>query len=565
MKFFPLIEGFISAATAPGAELAMSRQKVGDQEYWVFDTAPDSLRDMFAIMLAHGDLTFIVEDENRYSFADLYRSSAQFAHALVSAGVLKGDRVGIFMRNRVQWIIAYIGAAMAGAVVTPLNSWWGGEELHYALSDCDARVLVADTKRAVRVNADIADLAGLQKIVFGQGPEGWRGWNEFLAGHNESEPPVLEILPEDNATLMYTSGSTGHPKGALSTQRQVVSTVLGYALGGLALKFYRNGGQVVEDDKQLSALLPIPLFHVTGCVVIFLVSIIAARKLVLMRKWDAETALQLIEREQISGITGVPTQTADLMHKVQAEPGKYDVSSLVDLSAGGAKRPADQVDELQQTFPTGAPLAGYGLTETNGIGAFIAGDAYLANPNSIGKPVRPLVELEIRDPDTGAQMPDGERGEIWIKSVCNIAGYWNQPETNAAAFTDGWFHTGDVGVFDEQGLLYIVDRIKDIIIRGGENIATLEVESVISALPQVKECAVFGVPDERFGEAVACAVALHEGAQLDEAALQAELTKHLAAYKIPSLVHFQHKPLPRIATGKIAKKHLREAMMEVQA
>lgn len=417
MKFFPLVEGFIAAATAPGGELAMSRQQVGDQEYCVFDAAPDSLRDMFAIMQVHGDLPFVVEDGESHTFADVYRSSAQFAHALVGAGVQKGDRVGIFMRNRVQWIIAYIGAAMAGAVVTPLNSWWGAEELHYALTDCGAKMLIADAKRAARVSADIADVPGLQKIVFGQGPNGWRGWNEFLAGHCESQPPTLDIAPEDNATLMYTSGSTGHPKGALSTQRQVVSTVLGYALGGLALKFYRNGGQQVEDDMQLSSLLPIPLFHVTGCVVIFLVSIIAARKLVLMRKWDVREALRLIEQEQISGVTGVPTQTADLMHEVQAHPGKYDISSLVDLSAGGAKRPADQVGELQQTFPTGAPLAGYGLTETNGIGAFISGDAYLANPDSIGKPVRPLVELELRDPDTGAQIPTGERGEIWIKSV----------------------------------------------------------------------------------------------------------------------------------------------------
>lgn len=562
--FFKLVEGFIGAVTAPGGELPTSRQKIDGIEYTVFDAIPPSLAAVFEMMRLHGDLPFVVEEGQHHSFADVYTRGCRLAHGLVGHGVKKGDRVAIFMRNRVEWVVSFIAASMTGAVVTPLNSWWGPRELAYAIEDSGAVLLIADPRRAA-VADQVQNLpAGLVKVIccaeLGQFP-GWIDFSELESASDASAPPTVEMLPEDDASLMYTSGSTGYPKGALSTNRAVVSAVFGYALMGMAMKFYKAGGKMVEDENapQLSVLLPIPLFHVTGCVVIFLVSIIAARKIVLMRKWDVNDAMALIEAEKIMNLTGVPTMTADIANA--PNKGDFDLSSLTDLSAGGAARPADQVKVLEETFGANAPLAGYGLTETNGVGAFIAGDAYLENPSSIGKPAKPLVELEIRDPQTGAQIPIGERGEIWLKSVCNIKCYWNQPEATAETFTDGWMHTGDVGVFDEQGLLYIVDRIKDIIIRGGENIATLEVESAISTLGEVIECSVFGLPHPRLGEEVAVVICLAPGAKLTPAGVVAALKGKLASYKIPSKIILQSERLPRIATGKIAKKDLRAGLM----
>ncbi len=564
MTFFKLIEGFMNAATAPGGQLPMSRQKIGGVTYTAFDTIPASLRDLFLMLPLHGDLPFVVEGEQTSSFADIYAQSVQCAHGLVGQGVQKGDRVAIFMRNRTQWIISFIGAAMAGAVVTPLNSWWGPRELSYALSDSGARVLLADPKRAKHANA-LADLSpDLIKIICcAKGQSEFADWVHFenlLAHGGPVEPPMIDIKPEDNAALMYTSGTTGYPKGALSTHRAILSGMFGYAMMGMAMQFYRNGGKMDDvPGPQLSVLLPIPLFHVTGCVVAFLVSVLAGRKLVLMRKWDVQEAMALIEREKIISFTGVPTMTADLMNAPNRE--QYDLSSLRDLSAGGAARPADQVQKLEDAFANGAPLAGYGLTETNGIGAFIGGDAYLANPASIGKPLCPLVEMEIRDPDTGDVLPGGVRGEIYIKSVCNIKEYWNQAAATKEVFDQNWLKTGDVGYFDENGLLFIVDRIKDIIIRGGENIATLAVENAISALDDVLECAVFGLPHDRLGEEVAAVICLKPGAVLSTEDIQCALSGTLAAYKIPSKIVVGFDRLARIATGKIAKRDLRKGLL----
>jgi len=562
MMFFKMVEGFIAAATAPGADLPVSRKQIEGIEYTVFDAVPPSLASMFAMMQQHGELPFVVEDDNHYSFLDIYQRSCSLAHGLVDQGVNKGDRVAIFMRNRVEWVISFIAASMTGAVVTPLNSWWGANELAFVLEDAGVSVIIADPKRARHAEAMKNPPKNFTKIICCGEPEAFPGWlrmDELEASCSSTTPPAVSILPEDDVCLMYTSGSTGKPKGAISTNRAVISAVFGYALMGLALKFYKNGGKMIADDgKQMSILVPIPLFHVTGCVVIFLVSVIAARKMVFMRKWDVQDAMALIEKEKIASVTGVPTMTADLLNA--PNKAEFDLSSLTDLSAGGAARPADQVQALDNAFENAAPLAGYGLTETNGIGSYIAGDAYLAHPSSIGKAAQPLVELEIRDPQDNV-VATGERGEICIKTICNIRGYWNQPEATAQAIKDGWLYTGDVGMFDEQGLLYIVDRIKDIIIRGGENIATLEVESAISSLDQVQECAVFGLPHDRLGEEVATVICLAPGAKLNAAELVDLLKAKLAIYKIPSKIIVQSERLPRIATGKIAKKDIRAALL----
>jgi steroid-24-oyl-CoA synthetase len=559
MSFFDTVEAFVAAATAPEADLAVGRKVINGIEYSVFTKAPDSLRDMFAMMLQHDDIPFLVENDTQLNFRETYEAAARYAHVLIGLGVKKGDRVAISMRNRPEWIIGFIGTLMAGAVVTPLNSWWGTEENAYALSDSGATIVLVDPRRAKHF-VPLLDKQDLTLIVSGDFDRSHArilDYDALLASSTQTSPPAVQIGPEDDATLMYTSGSTGHPKGAISTNRAVITGILGYALMGLAMQASR--GEAPGSGPQPVILQTIPLFHVTGCVVIFLVSILAARKLILMRKWDVTEAMRLIEKERVSSLTGVPTMSADLLNAPNR--GDYDLSSLTDLGAGGAARPPDHVKPLNEMLDGARPLAGYGLTETNAVGAFNAGDDYIKRPDSIGKIAHPIVELEIRDPQ-GNVVPTGERGEICLKSAANIRGYWNQPEATKEAFTEGWLHTGDVGIIDEEGFLYIVDRIKDIIIRGGENIATLEVEAAICAHPDVLEAAVFGIPHDRLGEVVAAVVYARPGSQLDAQKLTADLGAQLAAYKIPSLIEFMDTALPRIASGKIAKKALREAMVE---
>ncbi len=557
MSFFDSIEAFVNAATAPEADLAVGRKTINGVQYTVFTKAPDSLRDLFGIMMQHGDTPFVVENDTCLSFAETYAAAARYAHVLTKLGVKKGDRVAISMRNRPEWIIGFIGTLMTGAIVTPLNSWWGSEEISYALKDSGAKIVLVDPRRAKHF-MPLLDELDLTLILSGQSDEKHPrilDYDALMAASTQTTPPTVEIGPEDDATLMYTSGSTGHPKGAISTNRAVITGILGYALMGLGMQAAR--GEAPGSGPQPVILETIPLFHVTGCVVIFLVSIVAARKLVLMRKWDVTEAMRLIEKQRVTSLTGVPTMTADLLNAPNRD--EFDLSSLTDLGAGGAARPPDHVKPLNDMLSTARPLAGYGLTETNGIGAFNAGDDYLKRPDSIGKPAWPIVELEIRD-EEGIQVPTGERGEIYLKSAANIRCYWNQDKATEEAFCDGWLRTGDVGVFDEEGFLYIVDRIKDIIIRGGENIATLEVEAAICAHPDVLEATVFGIPDERLGELVACVVYPRPDCGLDAPKLTQDMAAQLAAYKVPSRIEFMDAPLPRIASGKIAKKQLREKM-----
>jgi acyl-CoA synthetase (AMP-forming)/AMP-acid ligase II len=367
--------------------------------------------------------------------------------------------------------------------------------------------------------------------------------------------PQVDVAPDDHATIMYTSGSTGHPKGALSSHRGILSALYSWMLLGLAVKSMAAGDRRPSEEQYPPAgLLTIPLFHCTGSHSAFMLSVVIGRKLVIMHKWDPQEALRLIEQERITWFNGVPTMSAEL--RAAAETTERDISSLSEIMAGGAARPPDQVGKLKGTFKTSSTGIGYGLTETNALGAVNSGAVYEANPGSTGRVVPAVTEFRIIGED-GRVLPTGERGEVCIKSPANVLGYWNQPEATAEAFVDGWFHTGDVGYLDEDGFLYIVDRIKEIIIRGGENISCLEVEAAIYTHPAVHEAAVFGLPDERLGESVGAAVVLREDSELTTEELLDYLAQHLAAFKIPAHVWFRAEQLPRIASGKIFKRQLK--------
>jgi len=376
---------------------------------------------------------------------------------------------------------------------------------------------------------------------------------ELLAAADESAA-LPQVNPEDEATILFTSGSTGAAKGALSTHRAVTTAVYAYSTGLAVLL-----GLLTEEGRAPSAqsrtLLTVPLFHVTGEVPVMLNSFVIGRCLVLMPKWDATDALRLIEKEKVTYFVGVPTMSLELMNHPERQ--KYDLGSLTDITAGGAPRPVTHVERLRQEFPNAQPALGYGLTETNAAGCANYWGNYAAKPASTGRPQKPIIELAIIG--TGDRpLATGEVGEIAIRSAANIKCYWRNPQATEEAFTsDGWLRTGDVGYLDEDGYLFIVDRKKEIIIRGGENISAAEVEAECYACPSVAEVAVFGAPDERLGEVPVAVIHPRDGERLGEEDLRAFLDGRVAKFKIPQRIIISPEPLPKLGTGKIDRRSLK--------
>ncbi|QMW22513.1 class I adenylate-forming enzyme family protein [Sandaracinobacteroides saxicola] len=555
------VDAAVAAITAPGGQLAVGKATIRGVELPVFENAPPSLREYLAFFLgSNADKEFVVLGEERLTFGDISRQAVRIAAMLQHRhGVAKGDRVTIAMRNFPEWISAFVGAIQIGAIVVPMNAWWTSEEIAYGLKDSGTRVVIADEERArrivkipgmalpviaVRTSATVAHELGVVTL------------EEELAASPAAPWYLPPLHPEDDATIMYTSGSTGAPKGAVATHRSVVSGAMNYLVMGLAMLNLAQAAGVTLPPQQVM-LLNVPLFHITGSVPVLLVSIAIGRKLVIMHKWDAGEALKLIEKERATYFVGVPTMSLELMQ--HPERDKYDLSSLVDIAGGGAPRPAEHVERLAEAFPGKSPAIGYGLTETNGVGAGNIRDNYRLKPSSTGRASKPLVEIIIAGED-GLPAATGHVGEVCIRSAANVRGYWNKPEATAAAFSaDGWFRTGDLGRFDEDGYLYIVDRKKDIIIRGGENISAVEVEEAIYSHPSVAEASVFGLPDERLGEIVGAVVYLKPGEALTADALCEQLKRDLAAFKVPARLWLVSDPLPKLGSGKIDKVSLRAA------
>lgn len=554
----PALENYaatVAALTADGQPFALEPVTINGLDFQSYVTMPANLGAYCAMMQNHGDRDFVAYREQRYSFAETWARSAALGAALQSKyGVAPGDRVAIASRNNPEWMMAFIAIVSIGAVAVPMNAWWTTEELEYGIEDSGSRVVVADAERVARL-VPIAERYDLQIISVGDVSSLAVATGDFDALQAEfagAAMPEVAVAPEDDATIMYTSGSTGHPKGAVSTHRAILAALWSWMLLGTVNKML--AGDSEGQSLPPAGLLTIPLFHCTASHSAFLLSLLIGRKLVIMHKWDVQEALRLIEAERITWFNGVPTMSAEL--QAAARDTERDISSLVDIFSGGAARPPDQVDKIASTFKRAAPGIGYGLTETNAIGAVNAGAAYVANPASTGRIVPAVTEFKIIDAD-GNKLPVGERGELCIKSTANCRGYWNKPEATREAFIDGWFHTGDVAYLDEHGFLYIVDRIKDIIIRGGENISCIEVEAAIHRHPAVLEVAVFGLPDERLGEVVAAVVVLRPGQEVTAGELQDYLREHLAAFKVPAHIWLQREQLPRIASGKIFKRQLK--------
>jgi len=545
-----LIPGLIG----PGSPLEVGDVTVDGVTYAGFLQQPPTMGHAYMLLAQHGDAEAVVYQDERYSYSELLSRTYSLSHRLVhDFGVTKGTPVAIAMRNFPEYIAAYLAITAIGGVAVLVNAWWGTEEMDYAIKDSGARLVFTDEART-KVLSPLMDVYGLT-LIEARGPvrdnSNIHALSPLFKGESQSGFPTVDVQPDDDLHMMYTSGSTGFPKGAICTHRAGVTVLMTWAVLALALKMSRK----IPDDEKTAALVAIPFFHITGLMPVMLVSLVLGRKLVIMYRWDVEEACKLIETERVTGFSGVPT----MGYELSVWPGRkdYDLSSLKDIGGGGAARPVEHVAMLRDNLNV-KPGLGYGLTETNALGCVITDDEYIARPNSTGKATSPMVDIKIVDPATLEDMPQGERGEIWIKTIANARAYWNRPEESADAFRDGWFRTGDVGYLDADGYVFIVDRIKDIIIRGGENISTLEVEGVLHALDGVDNVLVLGLSCPVMGERVG-AVIHRSSPDITEDSVRAGALAHLAKFKVPEVMFFTDAPFPTIASGKVDKKTMKDS------
>jgi len=567
----------VDELTIPGGPFEVGDESIGGVTYKVFKTCPRNLKAVYdrgieknsffakTIIGWFGDqdLPFIVYRKERYTFSEVYRRAASLASWLKNRyGIVKGDRVAIAMRNYPEFCLIFMAATAIGAVVVPLNAWWEGPELEYGLKDSEPRLIFVDQQRAYRLMPYFKQLRMPLIVARPEGklPDDVMDFEDVSDGMSADEFPPAVVNPDDDAYIMYTSGSTGKPRGVVTTHRAVITTLISwqFPVAGL-LHLNKDYLAEIKPRYQPATCLTLPLFHVTGLTQ-FLCCFVLKRKMVMMYKWNPEEALTLIERERISHFTGVPSMSWEMCNLPNLK--KYDLSSLTVLNSGGAARPPRHVKDLEKILGRHITQTGYGLTETAAIGAINEGENYAIRPDSLGKPTPPLVEAKIVD-ERGKALGNGDIGEICFKSPANMRCYWNDRRATKEIMLDGgWVKTGDVGIIDKEGFIYIKDRAKDLVIRGGENIACQEVEDAINEHPSVFEAAVFGLPEPKLGEQVAAVVMIRQGASLNQQSLKDFLKSRLAAFKIPGLIWIQTEPLMRGATGKLYKKGIREGKLK---
>jgi long-chain acyl-CoA synthetase len=545
----------IAELTAPGQLYELVDEPIQGRALRLFRHAPPSLRSLYESTASA--LPFIAYEDERYSFAEAWAAASRIGHLLVHRfGVLPGDRVAIAMRNYPEWMLAFTAVTSVGAIAVAMNAHWQAEELVYGLQDCGAKLLLADQERLDRL-AQADAPPGLQVLAVRptQAAPGVPVLKDLCDAIGDRPMPPVDIAPDDPATILYTSGSTGHPKGVVSSHRNILSALLSWELDRAVAE--RVAGIVpAAPAVQPGTLLAVPLFHVSGLHASYLASYRGQRRVVAMYRWDPQAAAALIDRERLSSVVAPAAMTGDLVRVAKA--GGHDLSSLLVVGGGGAPRAPEQVRQIAGSFANALPGTGWGMTETNAIGTGISGPDYLDRPASSGR-CSLVLQLKVVD-ELGQALPPGQRGELLVRGSSLFQGYWNRPEVNAQVFVDGdWFRTGDGAYLDDEGFLFIVDRIKDLIIRGGENIGCGQVEAALLMHPDVHEAAVYAVPDERLGEEVGATV--YGSPQLDVDALMDFLAAHLARFELPRYIVKADAPLPRTPSGKILKRQIRDAAL----
>lgn len=558
-----------AALTAPGARFEMETVDIRGVPTRVWKNAPPSLAVLIQLARMYGDRLMTIYEDDRVSYDATFRAVAHLATRMQAMGVAKGDRVALAMRNLPEWPVIFFAATSIGAIIVPLNAWWTGGELEYGLKDSGSKLLFVDGERHHRLKDCYERLPDLEQVIVTRSRDAVEapavsldsligpapGWRDLP----EQALPQVAIAPDDDATIFYTSGTTGNPKGALGTHRNIITNI--FSSGYAAARQILRRGEPIPDPVPKVMLTVIPLFHVTACSAAMMGVIAGGSTMIFMRKWDPVEAMEIIQREKVHATGGVPTIAWQLLE--HPDRAKYDLSSLESIAYGGAPSAPELVKRIYTEFGA-LPGNGWGMTETMATVTTHSAEDYLNRPTSCGAAVA-TADLKIMDPEGTHELPIGEVGELWARGPMIVKGYWNKPEATAATFVDGWVRTGDLARLDDEGFCYIVDRAKDIIIRGGENIYSSEVEDVLYAHPAVTDAALVGVPHRTLGEEPAAVVHLAPGTHATEAELQQWVRDRLAGFKVPVAVRFVESTLPRNANGKILKKELREMFAQEQA
>lgn len=551
--------------TSEGSPFETEEVEINGHPTNVWKGIPPNFAD-FARMAraAYADREFVVFQDERVTYDMWFKASVALAHKLKELGIGKGDRVALCARNLPEWPVTYFAILSIGAIAVPLNGWWTGPELEYGLSDSGAKLLVADGGSYERMKPHLGNLPGLETVIVTR-PAGdiedgvllltdLIGDSHSWADLPDADFPAADVDPETDASILYTSGTTGKPKGAVATHRNSLTNLLSsaYALARGALRRGEELPPPGTPPNPMTVLLVIPLFHVTGCTAMMGPAIVGGSKLVFMHKWDTVRAMELVEREKVTLTGGVPTIAWQILEHPDRD--KYDLSSLESITYGGAPAAPELVRKIKSDFKS-SPAMGWGMTETSGTVTGHSAEDYLNRPDSCGPPV-PVSKLKIMSEDGTTELATGEIGELWAFGAQVVRGYWNKPEANEETFVDGWIRTGDLARLDEEGFCYICDRAKDMVIRGGENIYSSEVENVLYDHPAVTDAALVGIPHKQLGEEPAAVVHCTPGMEVSEAELQAWVAERLAKFKVPVKIVFCEDTLPRNANGKILKKDL---------
>ena len=553
--------------TGPGGPFEVVEVDVRGVRTKAYASAPGSLRDIWLASAGHGNRDYLVYENERITYAEAHHQVARLANWLVANGVEPGDRVAIAMRNYPEWMLAYWASISIGATAVGMNAWWTEPEMAYGIRDANPKALICDNERLQLILPVRNDFLACQIIgvrIPDPLPTDVIEWSSIvLDDAMDTKLPDVTIDTDSDACIFYTSGTTGRPKGAQLTHRGCVNNLLSLAYWNVcqAMAMQRAGRAPAPDktpktsgDGQITALVCTPLFHVTANNCIAQTMTMGGGKLVHMYKWEAGAALELIERERVTNFSGVPTMARELI--AHPDFATRDTSSLKALGGGGAQLQPDLVSKIDKTVSTARPGTGYGMTETCGVITANSADFFVDKPASCG-PALPVFDCKCIDAD-GKTVPAGSVGELCVRGAQVIRGYLNREAETAESITDGWLHTGDIARIDEDGFIFIVDRAKDMVLRGGENVYCAEVESALFDHPMVTECAVFGVPDDRLGEEVAAVLVLNEENADAAELLRAHCATRLAKYKVPRYIWISQESLPRNASGKFLKRQLRD-------
>ena len=550
---------------SPGSPFATTTIEVRGLKLKAYAAAPPNMRAVWEASAGHAEKDYLVYEDERYTYSEVHAQVRKLAAHLVAHGVHRGSRVAIAMRNYPEWVVSYWATVSVGAVVVGINAWWTPPELEYAFNDSEPAVLIADDERLERLN-HMPEQRPMHIIAVRSErtvPGGSTQWNAVMASDDPGALPDATIDPDDDATIFYTSGTTGFPKGAQLTHRGSVDNIYNIVTMGIAASMAEQKAHATGESQSPPAptpaqrvlMVPTPLFHVTACNCVMHVGTFGGAKLVLMHKWDAGRALELIEREGVTNFSGVPTMSREML--LHPDWARRDTSTMQSMGGGGAALQPDLVGKIGRALKAGQPSTAYGMTETCGIITANSAQLYLAKPESCGSIV-PTLDAKLVD-EAGNDLPrhPDTVGVLCVRGSIVIKGYINRPEATADAIRDGWLNTGDIARIDDEGFVFIVDRAKDMVLRGGENVFCSEVETAIYHHEAVAEAAVFGIPDERLGEEVAAVIVLRPGHTLTSEALSEFLAASLAKYKIPARVWFRDEPIPRNASGKFLKRELR--------